>query len=163
MIRTVQKLSQKYVNFQFKIISDGELKPHIEFAKELGIFKTFVQFESTKSTLEIAEEISKSNALVLFSNYENFPCVIAEAMMLGVPIISTNVNGIPEHVSSMNGILIPKQDEEALLEALLQFVEKKTTFSHTEIQKYALSQFSYAAVGRKLNEVYHEVIRNHAS
>lgn len=163
MIRTVQKLSEKHTNFNFKIISDGDLKPHIELAKKMEVFETFVQFESTKSTLEIAEEISKSNALVLFSNYENFPCVIAEAMMLGVPIISTHVNGIPEHVKSDNGILIPKQDEAALLHAMLQFVEKKTTFSHTEIQKYAFTHFSYAAVGRKLDEIYHEVIRNHAS
>ena len=65
-----------------------------------------VSFHATKTTNEIADMISSSHGLLMFSNYENFPCVIAESMMSGKPIISSNVNGIPEHVLPEFGVLV---------------------------------------------------------
>ncbi len=45
--------------------------------------------------------------LFLMSNNEGLPISIIEAMRAGLPIISTNISGIPEQVTSFyNGILI---------------------------------------------------------
>ena len=42
-----------------------------------------------------------------------------EAMALGVPVVSTNVSGIPELIrNGENGLLVPAGDAEALAQAL---------------------------------------------
>lgn len=158
IIRVVAQLMGKY-DFNFTIISDGDLTPHRALAKDLDIPISVLTFESTKTTIEIAQILQHSKALVLFSNYENFPCVIAEAMMTGKPVISTNVNGIPEHINSSNGILVQAQDENSLLDAMISILENKIEYDASEIHNYAMQHFSYKNVGLKLNEIYQELTK----
>ncbi|MBN9293839.1 MAG: glycosyltransferase [Flavobacteriia bacterium] len=164
IIRSIKKLSQRTADFHFLIVSDGILEPFIDLAyNQLNIPASLLSFEGTKTTTEIAEAISESTALVLFSNYENFPCVIPEAFMLGKPVISTAVNGIPEHVNSHNGILIDVRNEEQLTEAMLSVIQQQNIFDAVQIRKYALKHFSYEAVGRQFDEVYNEILAHHVS
>jgi glycosyltransferase involved in cell wall biosynthesis len=78
--------------------------------------------------------------------------------MCGVPVVSTNVNGIPEHVNSDNGILVNRGDESALLKALLDFIADKFEFNSDHIRNYAMKYFSYEAVSLQFNEVYEKVL-----
>ena len=95
----------------------------------------------------------------MFSNYENFPCVIAEAMMCGKPVISSNVNGIPEHVQDLNGMLVNPRDEQAMENAIIAFVDKTKTFNSDEIRHYAMQHFSYSEVGKQFTEIYKGLVK----
>jgi len=46
---------------------------------------------------EVASILQSTDLLLMFSNYENLPCVILEAFACGVPVISTDVGGIKEY------------------------------------------------------------------
>jgi glycosyltransferase involved in cell wall biosynthesis len=157
MLRVLAELSKQKTNFHFNFVSDGDYQYAIDLAKKL-VLDEFITFHSTKTTEEISQMIQDSDALVLFSNYENFPCVIAESFMCGIPVISTNVNGIPEHVHSDNGILVNRGDEAALLSALIDFLNDKYDFRSEQIRTYALNHFSYEAVSAQFNEIYEKVI-----
>lgn len=157
MIRAIDSLSQKRKDFYFDIVSDGE----IEYAKALtsGIHDpSLIRFHATKTTEEIAHMLEKSDALVLFSNYENFPCVIPEAFMTGKPVISTAVNGIPEHVDAKNGILVERGNEHQLSEAMEKVLNNEVSFDPDSIRQYAVEHFSYTMVGKKLDSIYHRVL-----
>jgi glycosyltransferase involved in cell wall biosynthesis len=104
-------------------------------------------------TEEIASFLHTCKALVLFSNFENFPCVIPEAWMSGVPVIATRVNGIPEFANESNGILVERGNEAQLAEAMRAILDGKT-FDASALRTYALTHFSYEAVGKQLDEVY---------
>jgi glycosyltransferase involved in cell wall biosynthesis len=93
---------------------------------------------------------------VLFSNFENFPCVIPEAWMSGIPIIATAVNGIPEFAHGENGILVEPRNEEQLTQAMLEVLMGKQ-FDALALRAYAMKYFSYAAVSKQLDEVYQRV------
>ena len=97
-------------------------------------------------------------ALILFSNFENFPCVIPEAWMSGIPVIATNVNGIPEYLNEENGILVEPKNEKMLLEAMNKILAKQVTFDKNKMREFAIKHFSYSAVGKKYNEIYSKVI-----
>jgi glycosyltransferase involved in cell wall biosynthesis len=157
LLRVLAELSKQKTNFHFNFVSDGDYQYAIDLAKNLALDE-FITFHSTKTTEEISQMIQDSDALVLFSNYENFPCVIAESFMCGVPVVSTNVNGIPEHVNSDNGILVNRGDESALLKALLDFIADKFEFNSDHIRNYAMKYFSYEAVSLQFNEVYEKVL-----
>lgn len=64
--------------------------------------------------------LSQSNIFILPSNDEGLPISILEAMRMSLPIISTNIAGIPEQVIPLyNGLLI-NPDEQSIYNALLQ-------------------------------------------
>jgi glycosyltransferase involved in cell wall biosynthesis len=161
MLRVIKKLSEIRNDFSLLIVSDGKLDSHLCYAKELGIYQKQVFFEATKSTAEIAQILSESCFLVLFSNYENFPCVIAEALITGIPVVSSNVNGIPEHVNGSNGILVKPKDEPALFDALNTMLSNYKTYKAENIREYALKHFSYNQVGKQFDEIYRSLVAKH--
>lgn len=153
IIRTVKRLSSENANFSLHIISDGDVSKAHQLARELGVLNSFVFFYPTMTTQEIAIFLKKCRALVLFSNFENFPCVIPEAFMAGIPVIATAVNGIPEYVNESNGILIQAKDEAGLLAAFKSLIDSQP-FDKEKLRAYAMEHFSYAAVGQQLDEIY---------
>jgi glycosyltransferase involved in cell wall biosynthesis len=157
MIRVMQALKSDFPQVKLDIVSDGD----VEYAKQLAnelVVNSKVTFHSTKTTAEVAEMIQSSHALLQFSNYENFPCVIAEAMMCGKPVLSSNVNGIPEHVNEINGMLVNREDEVALKNAIIAFAENPKRFESDKIRAYAMKHFSYSEVGKRFSEIYTEIL-----
>ena len=62
------------------------------------------------------ENLKASTILVIPSRMESIPQVIKEAFYLKIPIIATNVGGIPELIiDNETGILVPPNDSEILL------------------------------------------------
>lgn len=160
IIDVLAELKAENVTVQIQFISDFSYNHLKKYANDKGLTDHEITFAGPLKTEEVADVLKNARALILFSNYENFPCVIAEAFMSGVPVISTNVNGIPEYVNETNGILIPPRQNEALKNALKQFIEKEYSFQQKELRDYALTHFSYDAIGKAFNEVYIEV-KNH--
>lgn len=76
-------------------------------------------FRSGKDINTITEYYSSADIFVLPSLYEGYGIVSAEAMYFGLPIIATDVGGIPEIVNSgSNGILVPPKDSKKLSNAI---------------------------------------------
>jgi len=74
------------------------------------IFCTDMKWEDTM------ENLKASTILVIPSRMESIPQVIKEAFYLKIPIIATNVGGIPELIiNNVTGILVPPNDSEILL------------------------------------------------
>jgi len=159
MIQTINRIRKNRSDIHLDIVSDGDTVYAQELVKQLDCSE-FVTFHSTKTTIEIAQMLNESDALLMFSNYENFPCVIAESFMSGLPVISSNVNGIPEHVNSSNGILVNPRQEGELQQAIEDFMDEKITFNQTEIRNYAEKHFGYKSVGKAFDTVYRKVLEN---
>jgi len=66
-----------------------------------------------KSTSQVEEFWSKIDYLLVNSRIDNSPNVIHEAKSLGIPVIATQVGGIPELLSSENDILISEENNTA--------------------------------------------------
>ncbi len=158
ILRAVEKLKNIRPDFILQIISDGVTDQHKTYAEELGILDKQVYFEGTKSTKEVAHELGKAQCLVLFSNYENLPCVIPEAMACGVPILSSNVGGIAEHVSPEMGILVSPRNDNELAMAMKKMMEQYASFSQQKLRAYSVRNFSYDQIGLALKEVYSEFV-----
>lgn len=158
MIRVMNEIRKERSDIHLNIVSDGDINYAKNLASELGC-NELISFHSTKTTEEIATMLRQSDALLMFSNYENFPCVIAESFMTGIPVISSNVNGIPEHVNVLNGYLVNPRDESALKDAILNFSKNKEAFDSQRIRQYAMDHFSYSSVGMYFNSVYDEVLK----
>lgn len=79
---------------------------------------------------EVVPTLSKYDAFVLPSKAvsEGYPGAILEAFSVGLPVIATNVGGIPEIVDERCGILIEPGDEEALASAMCRLVADQAAY-----------------------------------
>ncbi|MEX1053789.1 MAG: glycosyltransferase family 4 protein [Nitrosopumilaceae archaeon] len=70
--------------------------------------------------------LKSSSVLVVPSRMESIPQVIKEAFYLQVPVVATNVGGIPELIThDVNGLLVPPNEPKKLVEAINLLLENK--------------------------------------
>ncbi len=69
---------------------------------------------------DLEREYAAADLFVMPSRYEGFGMPYIEAMRYGIPVIGTEVGGIPETVPEGTGLLIPPEDEGALANAMQQ-------------------------------------------
>ena len=160
ILNVINELKNIRTDFELKIVGDGDLEPHIKYAEKLNLNSEIVKFHGTMTTQEIAETMQISDIFLLFSNYENLPCVIIEAFATGIPVISTDVGGIREHLTIDKGILIEPKDEKTLIESLNKTLDNLDFYNKEELHKYAANNFSYEKIGRSFTEIYSSVIKN---
>lgn len=129
---------------------------YLKLATDLGLPLSVVQFEGEVSYKEVAEWMRRSHALVLNSDMENSPCVIGEALCCGLPVLATDVGGIPELVNAENAILYPPRDAAALALAMGTMYTSWPEYNRTAIADAAREKFSYNAVGAAHHQLYLE-------
>lgn len=159
LLRVIRKLSDLRNDFVFQLIGDGvDFNWLRDYATELNLTDNEVVFTGLLEGDELVKQMSDSDMLVVFSNYENFPVVINESLALGVPVLATKVGGISERISTENGMLVNAGDEEQLLSALVTFLDKKKIFDAQQIQQKAIKEFSAENVGNIICGLYDEAI-----
>ena len=84
-----------------------------------------------------------TDCFILPSNYEGQGLSIIEAMLLGKPIIGTDVPGIHSVISGTNGLLVEKTIDE-IAKGMSEFINgnlKASKFNYLEYNDDALHQF----------------------
>jgi glycosyltransferase involved in cell wall biosynthesis len=158
LLRVLKRLSEQRQDWHMKMIGDGiHFERLVKLGEELGLKGTFVDFLGLKENEELAKLMAHAHFQVMFSRFENLPVVILESYACGVPVLSTNVGGIYEHMNEELGILIKSEDEEALYEKLNFMIENHTSYSKEKIRQYAVGHFSKEVIGEQLFGVYSEV------
>ena len=160
MLRVAEKLSKQRSDFEIFFIGDGDTAPHIKTATALNIHKRFAFFEGTKTTSEVAEIMRHADCFILFSNYENLPCVMVEALASGIPVVSSTAGGIPEHINESLGILVKPLDEAALLDALNKAIDniRSNKYDAQHLSDYARNNFSYEKIAEKFTDLYARIL-----
>ena len=137
---------------------DGPYEHWSDVAARLGIPSTTIEFFGECTPAQVAERMAKAHCLVLFSRFENLPVVIVEAMAAGLPVISSHVGGIAEHLPQERGMLVRSESEDELQAALLAMPALWSTYDRSAIRAYALEHFSTKAVARAYDNVYRNAV-----
>tara|TARA_R110002012_G_scaffold283090_2_gene473159 strand:- start:107667 stop:108722 length:1056 start_codon:yes stop_codon:yes gene_type:complete len=102
------------------------------------------------------ELLTNSHVLILPSYNEGLPISLLEAMSYSMPIISTNVGGIPQILkNNLNGILIEPGNKTQIFEALKVYTENKELISkHGKASYKLVHDFFPKKVINRLEEIY---------
>jgi glycosyltransferase involved in cell wall biosynthesis len=122
--------------------------------RDLGIPSRNLVFRGEVPYEQVAAEMQHSDCLVLFSDIENAPCVITEALCCGLPVIATATGGIPELINSSNGMLLAPRDERGLAAAMGKMMDNYSLYEREKIAEQAAGKFSYPVVGKSLDDIY---------
>jgi glycosyltransferase involved in cell wall biosynthesis len=104
------------------VAGDGPERARAQaLAEELGLDGR-ARFLGAQPRTSVFELFRAADAALLSSSWESFGLVVAEALAVGTPVISTAVGGVVEVLADgRNGLLVPAGDPEALGAAIGRF------------------------------------------
>ncbi|WOC40785.1 glycosyltransferase family 4 protein [Polaribacter sp. HL-MS24] len=152
ILRVVARLQHKINPFVFKLIGENAAQYQL-LAKQLKIKPKVLIIKNHILHKEVAQELNASNLFILFSNYENLPCVILEAFSTGTPVISTNVGGIDEYFPANFGSLIEKENEDELFDKIVTFYKGFSVDQH-KMHAYVQEHFSKKKIAQEFTKIY---------
>ena len=157
ILRVYHRFTGKYPGT--KLVMAGEITQELkEFIQTENINTASVIFTGLVAYKAVAALMQNANALLMYSRYENLPCVILEALCCGLPVISSNVGGIGEVINNYNGILLNEYNEEFLLQAMINMYENYNSINRKNIAQQAIQEFKYSTVGKDISAMYSKIL-----
>jgi glycogen synthase len=161
ILKVMTLLDKKRDDVILWIVGDSPERPELEHeATKLGILKKNVFFLGKKTGQSLIELIQQSDFLFMFSNFENQPCVVMEAMACGKPVLATYVGGIPEMVNEERGILSEPGNLEMMVMKLEEMLTKLDSFDAQKIISFARDHYSYQQVGKQIVSLYKQGLQS---
>jgi glycosyltransferase involved in cell wall biosynthesis len=107
--------------------------------------------------------INAMDIFVLTSEQEGLPRVILEAMLMGKPVVASNVSGPSELVvDGETGFLVPAKNPQAFANGILKLIKNPTlrTQMGEKARKRVIENFSIEKYVAGVESVFNEVLRN---
>lgn len=118
LIRATAQIAAQAPKLQLALVGAGPALSDIQtLAKELRILDR-IRFVAPCPSSEVAKWMRAADVFALPSYREGCPNVILEALSCGLPVVASDVGGIPELVDEKCAILVHPQDPVGLANAL---------------------------------------------
>jgi glycosyltransferase involved in cell wall biosynthesis len=139
-IQVLAQLKEKYTNAKLCVIGpdkDGSLEKVKKYAIEKGVISD-VEFTGILTKSDWHKKSEDFDIFINTTNIDNTPVSVIEAMALGLPIVSTNVGGLPYLIDqNVNGILVEKGNVNQMCVAIEGILEGKHSVMAKNARKMA--------------------------
>lgn len=132
--------------------SDGTLQEVKNLAKTLNLPVKFTGKLAKEAWWQLAKDY---NVFINTTNFDNMPVSVIEAMALGLPVVSTNVGGMPYLIEDgKDGLLVEKNNVDAFVNAIKQLVQHPNkTQSMTINARKKVESFSWNLMKKQWMEI----------
>lgn len=132
----------------FYIAGDGTKKDYLKSVVSKTGMQEFVHFLGNLPNEELVRTDSTKKVLIMASSQEGLPTAIAEALSVGVPVISTNPGDIPLVLKNdYNGYIFPLEfKDEDYVKAVLTILNDYDRFAQAALESSSVFN------GRKITE-----------
>ena len=120
-VRAVGIIAQSVPEARFVMVGDGPLRPQVEaLAAGLELTNWLIL---TGLRRDVPELMAAFDIFVLSSLWEGLPRVLPQAMVAGLPIVATAIDGNAEAIEDgVNGLLVPPGHPAALAQAVIRLL-----------------------------------------
>lgn len=165
-LAAAQKLLKENSDIAFVWISNSKpSNKDLQRASEFNLGENFIFITSEQvggKHVDLFKLLRMADVFALPSFLEGLPISLLEAMALGIPSVSTAINGIPEALKHLEtGYLIDAGNSDALVKAIRELKDNQTlreTLSKNG-RKFVLENFSENVVAEVALERYLESLR----
>ena len=141
------------------IIGEGPLREDLEAQiRQLGLQEQVTLFGRIETSEEINDIFQRCNVFALSSVSETFGVVYIEAMCAGLPVIATRCGGPEFFVTESDGIVVPVNDTESLVEAMKDIRKNYSNYHPQQISEATIERFSYNTIASKLLAAYSTIL-----
>lgn len=160
-VRVIKQLAATYPNVHLTMVGpdvDGSMQVCKDLVQELCVEEkiTFTGKLSKQAWTALAQEC---DVFINTTNYDNLPVSVIEAMALGMPVVSTNVGGLPYLIEDgVNGLLVEKGDTDAMANAVRDLLEHSPIAEQLSVNaRMRAEQFDWNVVKLKWQQLFAEV------
>jgi glycosyltransferase involved in cell wall biosynthesis len=141
------------------IVGDGEQREALEnLARELGLADS-VRFAGNIPHDGLRYWYSAADVFCLASSREGWPNVVLESLACGVPVVATNVGGIPEIIRSQTVGIVTERSVNAITDGISQALHR--TWDAGMIAEFA-RQHTWDNVAKSVLGVFRSVLPSHS-
>ena len=124
LLRSIKKVRVAVPTVQLVVVGDGTRRSYFEKRVIESGLEDVVRFMGRLHGRALVKEYQKAHLFVLPTKNESFGMVIAEAMATGLPVVSTQVGGVPLLVETgVTGTLVEVDDTSALTAEIISFLK----------------------------------------
>lgn len=157
IVEAFKIVSGKYPNAVLEIVGSTK-KEIVDFSDGLQLTGK-VRFREEVPQQLLASELNQSIALILYSSYETFGCVLIEANACGVPVIVSDIPIFHENIQeSENGFFVRPHDPAALADKMIWAIENRPLIDSRAVATMTGSKFNYSKVGEQFSNWYKEIL-----
>jgi N-acetyl-alpha-D-glucosaminyl L-malate synthase BshA len=156
LVRATKSILETGTVIHTVIIGDGPDRERLESLTHQLHISSYVTFKGQIQNEQIPYYLRVSDVFVLPSLSEGFPVVLLEAMASGLPIVTTNVGGVPEIVRDReNGFIIePKNAKEIADRVLCILKSEEITKRLSNNNKHRARDFGWELIVDDLEKIY---------
>lgn len=158
VIPAIRQLNTEGYTITMHIVGDGNyLKYFQNMAVENGVLESFI-FHGYCPKQKVYEIINEMDFLLSASLIETFGCTLAEAMMLGKPVLATKSGGPDSFVNDKVGILIEAGSTEAIVAGIKDMIARYDEFDSEYIKEYAYNKFEMKNVCQAYMDLFKKIV-----
>ena len=159
---SIRLLKERGIVPHLSVIGTGpELQRMHYTIADLGLDKE-VSYLGKRSPAEVALLYQRSDAFLLSSHSEGIANALVEAMAVGLPVVTTNVGGMPEAVKDgVEGFVVPLLDADAMAKALYRLAvnpDLRKRMGQAARQR-VLRQFNLSDQGRQFAQFFRDAAK----
>lgn len=155
LVNVLSDLEKKY-DFELWLLGDGDRREAIEEIIEKNNMKSVKMMGFQKNPYSF---MRKADLLVCPSYYEGYSTVVAEAVSLGLPVLTTDCAGMKEILDNGKSGIIVENSEEGIKSGLTSLFEDEMLYakvkSHLENNK---ALFDNQTTVKEYNDLFKEII-----
>lgn len=140
---------------------DGNMQKCKELTASYGLNDNIV-FTGKLSKQEWTQLANEADIFISTTNYDNLPVSVIEAMALGLPVVSTNVGGVPYLIKDgKNGLLVNQGDAEGMKAAIEKLINANGVAHPISINARATAeQYDWDVLRKKWADLFTKIKDN---
>ena len=164
VIHAFARISQVFPQATLTIAGEGSQREHLRTLAE-RVSSTRIVFLGRVEPNQMATHYDSADLYLNASRIDNQPLSLIEAMLCGVPVVTTNSGGIPWLVKhGTTGLLANAGDDEVIAAHALRLLDDPEMAQRiaTSAREYALIEFSEERVVPQWIELYVSLVQKHS-
>ena len=154
-VKVLQQLQEKYPSATLTMVGpdkDGSLQTTKAFAESVGVAVNFTGQLAKEDWWQLASE---HDIFINTTHFDNTPISVMEAMALGLPVVSTNVGGIPYLLTDKeNALLVSDNDVSKMTDAICSLLEDQQKASDLTLNaRHFIEQMDWNVVKEEWKRV----------
>lgn len=155
LIEAVAIVVRQYPSFQLTLIGGGsESQKFKDLAERKGLLDKNIYFKGYVPNTQLGPYYQAHNFFILTSNFETFNIAAAEALLYGLPVVATQCGGPAEFINERTGIWIKEKNPESTATAIMDMIERLSTFDSDAIAIEMKRKYGYKAIVHELKGLY---------
>lgn len=162
LVAAMPKILEKYPDAEMVFVGDGPLRENLKFQILYLKLENKIKLLGRLPHKTALEELAKADVSICPSLAEGLGITFIEAQILGVPVIGTDVGGIPDVIEDgKTGLLIKPGDDGAIAEAIIKVFDMPVEEREKIIVAAKFSareKFNWDNIAKKVDEIYNSFV-----